>query len=195
MPIILAQARDVLDQMRERTGEIAAREWNRGVAVAVQTTLDPGSVRRHRRRLRLAGLSGLGKGGPAWVGWWREQRRYALDGRVDELGTRVALMVVVLLTAGADVVGKQLAEENRQEMIRRRDEAADQGRALLARGQEGALTLFGEVRRRAPVLLRRFLLLLMDGGDRARAGAKVMRGRLRERVARHRHSRRTKIKS
>ncbi|MEO3855817.1 hypothetical protein [Acrocarpospora sp. B8E8] len=190
VPIILGQARDVLDQMRERTGEIAAREWNRGVAVAVQTTLDPASVRRHRRRLRVEGLTSLGKGGPAWVGWWREQRRYALDGRVDELGTRVALMVVVLLTAGADVLGKQLAEENKQEMLRRRDEATDQGRALLARGQEGALTLFGELRRRLPILLRRLALLLMDGGERARAGAKVLRTRARHRYARYQHSRR-----
>ncbi|GAA0433123.1 hypothetical protein Acor_07110 [Acrocarpospora corrugata] len=195
LPIILAQARDVLDQMRERTGEIAAREWNRGVAVAVQTTLDPASVRAHRRRLRLAGISSLGRGGPAWVGWWREQRRYALDGRVDELATRVALMIVVLLTAGAETLGKQLADENKQEMLRRRDQATDQGRALLARGREGALTLLGEVRVRGPILFRRLMLLLMDGGDKARAGSKVLRSRLRNRYARYQHDRRTKIRS
>ncbi|WP_214110323.1 hypothetical protein [Acrocarpospora catenulata] len=182
LPIILAQARDVLDQMRERTGEIVAREWNRGVAVAVETTLDPGAIRRHRRRLRLEGLSSLGKGGPAWVDWWREQRRYALDGRTDELATRAALMVVVLLTAGAEVAGRQLAEENRRELARRRDEAADQGRAALARAQEGALTLLGEIRRRGPVVLRKIAITLLELAEKAAAQIRAFRARNRTRV-------------
>ncbi|WP_214410619.1 hypothetical protein [Sphaerisporangium fuscum] len=182
-PLVLAEVRQVLDRMREVTGEVSGREWNRGVAVAVELTLDPRAMRRYRRRLRLEGLRAPGRGGPALVGWWREQRRNALSGRGDEIGTRAAVAAVLLMTASAAATGQQIAEERRAELRRRRDEAASKGLAVLIRIREAVFLVIAQLRLRGPSLVREFLLTLADQLDKLGAQARQEWAKLRARTS------------
>ena len=147
------------------------REWNRGVAAAVELTLDSTSVRRHRRRLRLIGLSSLRRGGPAWVGWWRDQRDNALHGRSKEIATRAAIVSALLLTAGADEAGRQLADENKERLREHGARAADQVRAVV-----------DETRSRGPGVLRDGVLALADRGEETVTWLRTMWERLRARL-------------
>jgi hypothetical protein len=186
VPTVLAEARAALDSVLDTApgagGPVPEREWNHGVAVAVELTLAPRSIRRHRRRLRLESLASLRRGGPALVGWWREQRRHALSGPGNEIGTRAAIVAALLLTAAADAEGRRLAEERRAELRRRRDEAAEQGMALLIRLRRAALAAWAEVRLRAPVLARQVTLVLADGGERLAVQLSAVRRRVRARA-------------
>jgi hypothetical protein len=154
VPIILDEVRTVLDRMRDVAGRIPERDWNGGVAAAVELTLDPLAVRRHRRRLRLIGLSTLRRGGPSWVGWWREQRDNALSGRREEIATRAAIVSALLLTAGADAAGRQLAEENKDKLREHGAHAAGQLREVV-----------DQTRLRGPGVVRDAVLALADRGE------------------------------
>ncbi len=188
LPIVLTEVGGVLDRLRGVAGGVSDREWNRGVAIAVELTLDPRATGRYRRRLRLESLSALRRAGAAWVDWWREQRHHALTGRREELGTRAAIVAVLLLTAGAAAEGRRLAEENREELRRRRELAADQGRAVLARLRDAAATAFAELRLRGPGVLREVALWLADRGEdlvvRSREGWRHVQVRTQSRYAR-----------
>ncbi|MDP9870167.1 MULTISPECIES: serine/threonine protein kinase [Streptosporangium] len=162
VPVIMAEVRGVLDRLYDVVGEVSEETWERGVAAAVELCLVPQAARTHRWRLRAGGLHPMRRAAIGRVTWWSEQRGRALKGRPEELETRAAIVSVLLLTSSADAAGRQLAEESREELRRRRQELADQGRSVAVRVARGAESLWLELRVRYPSIRAAVTRTLVD---------------------------------
>ncbi|WP_433256937.1 hypothetical protein ACQPYK_18975 [Streptosporangium sp. CA-135522] len=181
VPAVMAEVGGVLDRLYDVVGQVSGETWERGVAAAVELCLVPQAARAHRWRLRAESLHPLRRAAIVRIPWWSEQRRNALKGDAGELGTRAALVSVLLLTSSADEAGRQLAEESREELRRRRQELADQGRSAAVRAARTAESLWFELRVRFPVVWAAVVRVLMGQAESGLSHGQVFWRRARVR--------------